>query len=46
MPTVHLYLSEEEYEKVLEIANRLNVKVPKALRFMIQHFLSKDEKGD
>ena len=46
MPTVHLYLSEEEYDKVLEIARELNVKVPKVIRFMIQRYINEEKKGD
>jgi len=46
MPTVHLYLSEEEYGKVLELANRLNLKVPKVIRFIVQRYINEEKKGD
>jgi len=45
MPTVHFYLSDEEYEKVREVAKRLGVKFPRVMRFIIQQYINKDEDG-
>jgi len=42
-----IFLTEtEEYEKVLKLANRLNLKVPKVIRFIVQQYINEEKKGD